>query len=175
MPEVRAAGTPPIVRRSPPRPSEPMPPSRRAEIVEVFARVLPGVVVTPATFRSETALAGQLRVETRRIRDLRLAGLVAPTRLGRGWVYGPRDVRVLSVMLGLLRLGATVHELGVFFDAAERLATPPGTAAPDPLRLAIGFCERLTARMEGEIGRLAALDALLAEPPATDVLQPSGS
>lgn len=161
MPEVRVAGSSPIARRSPPRPAEPKPPSRRDEIVDVLARVLSGVVVTPATFRSETALAGQLRVETRRIRDLRMAGLVAPTRLGRGWVYGPRDVRVLSVMLAMLRLGATVHELAVFFDGADRSASASET--PAPLRLAIGFCERLTTRMENEIARLAALDALLAE------------
>lgn len=166
MPEIRSV-SPQHPHRSPSRPTQTAQPRQAsprpgAEIVDVFARLLPGVVVTPATFRSETALAGQLRVDARRIRDLRMAGLVTPTRLGRGWVYGPGDVRTLSVMLALLRLGASVHEIESFFTTTRTIAVD-GRSAPSPVRLCIGFCERLAGRMEEEITRLGALDALLCE------------
>lgn len=135
----------------------------REDLVDAFARVLPGIVVTPATFRSETALAGQLRVDPRRIRDLRMARLVTPTRLGRGWVYGPPDIRTLSVMLALLRLGATIRELETFFDPERRSCEDcggrsNGCSAVDCCRELLTRQER---RMRDEITRLVALDDLV--------------
>lgn len=161
MPEIR--GVLPHAHRSPSRPADPPASRRGADLVDVFARVLSGVVVTPATFRSETALAGQLRVDPRRIRDLRLAGLVAPTRLGRGWVYGPAEIRTLSVMLALGRLGASLRELTAFFEVQTRPGTGEDRVTGTPARACIEFCERLAARMAEEIARLGTLDALVEE------------
>lgn len=135
----------------------------RADLVDAFARVLPGVVVTPATFRSETALAGQLRVDARRIRDLRMARLVTPTRLGRGWVYGPSDIRTLSVMLALLRLGATIRELEQFFDPDRRSCEACGHRAADcsPVDCCRELLIRQERRMREEVARLIALEDLV--------------
>lgn len=138
-------------------------PHPRQDLVDAFARVLTGIVVTPATFRSETALAGQLRVDPRRIRDLRMARLVAPTRLGRGWVYGPSDIRTLSVMLSLMRLGATIRELETFFDP-ERRSCEDCDRRPSHCT-AVDCCRELlirqARRMSDEIARLVALDDLV--------------
>jgi hypothetical protein len=138
-------------------------PRPRADLVDAFARVLPGVVVTPATFRSETALAGQLRVDPRRIRDLRMARLVGPTRAGRGWVYGPGDIRTLSVMLALLRLGATVRELETFFDPDRRDCEVCGgrAAACSPVVCCRELLTRQERRMKEEVARLVALEDLV--------------
>lgn len=135
----------------------------RADLVDAFARVLPGVVVTPATFRSETALAGQLRVDARRIRDLRMARLVAPTRLGRGWVYGPPEIRTLSVMLALLRLGATIRELEQFFDPDRRNCEACGhhAAGCSPVDCCRELLIRQERRMREEVTRLIALEDLV--------------
>ena len=155
----------PIARAVSPRHPAESQPRPRADLVDVFARLLPGVVVTPATFRSETALAGQLRVDPRRIREIRCARLVAPCRLGRGWVYGPEEIRTLSVMLALVRLGATLADLTTFFGVSdrdhERTGADPSRA---PIPLCTAFCERLAARMEEEIARLRALEALFDTP-----------
>jgi len=161
----------PIARPPSPRPSAESQLRPRPDLVDVFARLLPGVVVTPATFRSETALAGQLRVDPRRIREIRCARLVAPRRLGRGWVYGPEEIRTLSVMLALVRLGATLADLAAFFgvddrDPDRRLGDP--SRAPIPLCTAL--CRRLAGRMEDEIARLRALETLFEgafDPPGT--------
>lgn len=157
MPEFRTPSPLPPRRPSVKSAEGRSPPKPRADLVDVFARLLPGVVVTPATFRSETALAGQLRVDARRIRELRAAGLATPKRLGRGWVYGPSDIRTLSVMLALQRLGATTRELERVFDENRR--DDAGTAAA----ACRAFCESLVERMEEEIARLRALDALVAD------------
>lgn len=164
MPEFRTSA-PLLTRRSPAKATDARAtPKPRADLVDVFARLLPGVVVTPATFRSETALAGQLRVDARRIRELRAAGLATPKRLGRGWVYGPPDIRTLSVMLALLRLGATTRELERLFDENRRDETA------SPATTCRSFCESLVERMEEEIARLRALDALVAEAAIEDDL-----
>ncbi|MCE1237459.1 MAG: helix-turn-helix domain-containing protein [Hyphomicrobiales bacterium] len=165
MPEFRTSA-PLLTRRPPAKPTEARAtPKPRADLVDVFARLLPGVVVTPATFRSETALAGQLRVDARRIRELRAAGLATPKRLGRGWVYGPSDIRTLSVMLALSRLGATTRELERFFDENGREESVSAAAA------CRAFCENLAERMEEEIARLRALDALVADAALENDLQ----
>lgn len=137
----------------------------RADLVDVFARLLSGVVVSPAIIRSETALAALLRVDPRRLQDLRRAGLIAPARPGRGYVYGPADIRTASVMLALTRLGATLSEMEVFFDDARRPCAgclgERGRAHCTPSECCAAFLERLTRRMQDEITRLEALDALV--------------
>lgn len=137
----------------------------KADLVDVFARLLSGVVVSPATIRSEAALAAQLRVDPRRLQDMRRTGLLTPARPGRGYVYRPADIRVASVMLALQRLGATLAELEVFFDAARRPCSgclgERGRAACGAADCCAAFLERLTQRMQDEITRLEALDALV--------------
>lgn len=137
----------------------------RADLVDVFARLLAGVVASPAVLRSETALAALLRVDPRRLQELRRAGLVTPARPGRGYLYRPGDIRDVSVMLALLRLGATLSELEAFFDAGRRPCPgclgEQGRAACTPAVCCAGFLERLSRRMEDEITRLEALDALV--------------
>lgn len=139
----------------------------RADLVDVFARLLSGVVSSPASIRSETALAALLRVDTRRLQEVRRAGLVAPARPGRGYLYRPADIRTASVMLALLRLGATLAELETVFDPAHRSCVgclgERGRVACTPTDCCAAFLERLTRRMEEEITRLEALDALVVD------------
>ncbi|NLH83680.1 MAG: hypothetical protein GX458_22960 [Phyllobacteriaceae bacterium] len=155
-----------VVRRSPPRQMVESHPRPRGDLIDVFARLLPGVVVPPATFRSETALAGQLRVDPRRIREIRGARLVAPARVGRGWVYGPEEIRTLSVMLALCRLGATLPDLEAFFAGSLRGPDHGDDGSSrSPVGLCAAFCRRLESRMEEEIARLRALEALFEAAP----------
>ena len=137
----------------------------KSELIEFLADVLTGVVESDVPFRSETALATALDATPRRLQDLRRLGLIAPRRLGRGYVYAPSDVRLSSVMIALMRLGATLEDLTRFFGrGAERCTTctlKRGEPACGLARCCETFLEDLRARAEDEIARLRVLDGLL--------------
>jgi hypothetical protein len=146
----------------------------KSELIDFLAGVLTGIVVSDEPFRSETALATALSSTPRRLQDLRRLGLVTPRRLGRGYVYGPGDVRMSSVLVGLMRLGATPEDLTAFLDhGATRCDRCPAKRADGPCGLARCceiFLEDLRARTEDEIARLKMLDGLLQQY-AVDVWQ----
>ncbi len=135
------------------------------DAIEVLAGVLPGIVEGAATIRSETTLALLLGTTSRRLNELRRAGLVRPRRLGRGWVYTPADVRRTSVLVTLQGLGATTEDLvSLLGGGAERCSAcdrPRSELRCAPARCCETFLEALRARTEDEIVRLRALDGLL--------------
>jgi len=139
--------------------------ANRDEAIDFFARVLPGIVESAAPFRSETTLAIALDTTTRRLQELRGAGLVTPRRLGRGYVYGPDEVRRSSVLVALMRLGATLGDLaGLMRRDGRRCASC--SARRDGPDCAVARCceallEDLRERTEAEITRLRSLDGLL--------------
>ena len=81
------------------------------DVIDIFARTLPGVVADAPALPSDVALAERLGTDPRCLRELRRAGLIAPRRLGRGWIYFAEDIRRASVLVALLALGAEVSEL----------------------------------------------------------------
>ncbi len=146
----------------------------KRELIDFLAGLLAGVVETDVPYRSETALAAALDADLRKLHDLRRSGLVTPRRLGRGYVYDPGDVRRCSVLLALMRLGATLADLQAFF-AGGRARCPSCPSREDERACSIERCceallEDLRARTEDEITRLRALDGLLQQY-AVDVWQ----
>lgn len=139
--------------------------SSRREAIDFFATVLPGIVESVAPYRSETALAIALDTTTRRLQELRGAGLVRPRRLGRGYVYGADEVRRSSVLVALMRLGATLADLDGLMRSDGRRCAPCAARrdAPDcgVKRCCEALLEDLQVRTEAEIARLRSLDGLL--------------
>jgi hypothetical protein len=137
----------------------------KSELIDFLASVLPGVVESDVPCRSEAVLAVTLGAAPRWLQDLRGLGLVTPRRLGRGYVYAPGDIRRASVLVGLLRFGATLDDLAGFFaPTAERCASCSARRG-DPVCGVARCCEvlldGLRARAEAEIARLRSLDGLL--------------
>lgn len=137
----------------------------RTDLVDAFAGVLSGVVAMSGELRSESAVARRIDTEGRLLQDLRRTGLLAPRRLGRGYVYSGADIRTASVLVALIRLGATAADLVALFSAGgDECLDCPGARAPDRCAAATccaTFLERLCRRTEDEIARLHMLDGLL--------------
>jgi DNA-binding transcriptional MerR regulator len=134
----------------------------KTDLIDLLGRALAGVVPMPPGFLSEVALAERLDLDPRRMRALRRAGVVAPRRLGRGFVYTESEAKLCAVVAALGRLGVEIDEIARFLDGPCPEATCPRThPACRPHDCCRGLLDRLATRVETEIGALRGFQASL--------------
>lgn len=135
----------------------------KAELIELLSRVLPDVPHVRDGFLSESALAEILAVDRRWLRELRTAGVVAPRRFGRGFVYANLDARICSVAARLAGLGLSTAAIVHFFEAP---CDPVGCPRAVPACAPRDCCELLLrghlSRLEADIDDLRRFRAALA-------------
>lgn len=138
----------------------------KSELIALLGRVLGETVGAPTEFQSETALAGRLGVDARRLRALREAGVVAPRRLGRGFVYGAEEARVSAVAARLGDFGLSVGEIGAFLDGpCDPADCRRGGTGCRPHDCSAALLTRLADRVEARIAELRGFQWLLEQRP----------
>ncbi len=132
----------------------------KSDLIALLARALAGVAPTPAGYLTEAALAAVLGLDPRRLRAFRQAGIVAPRRLGRGFVYTEDEARTCAVTVALTELGLPFARIAAFLDDAP--SADLGTAID---ATAHGRCDRLlrdlVEEVETEIRALRDFQSLL--------------
>lgn len=135
----------------------------KTERIALIGRVLADVAPTPEGFLSETGLADVLGVDPRRLRALRDAGIVAPKRIGRTYVYDRTQARTSSIAMALTRLELGLPEItGFLSEAGSCPACRDGerdcTAADCCMALLDGASRRVGRELDGRrrlVGSLA--------------------
>ena len=134
----------------------------QSALIEMLAGILTDVPATGDGYLSEAEVAKVVGIDPRRLRALRAAAIVAPRRVGRGFVYASGEARLCAVAATLLRMGTRVEELATLLGEADRCAACPGRDGPCAPR---DCCEALldvvAARAEREIAALRRFDRLL--------------
>lgn len=138
---------------------EPLFPEPQTDVFAMLSVTLPGLVVPEGPFHTEAALAADLGIDVRRLREFRRRRLVTPDRVGRGLVYRRDELRSIAVLATLARLGATDADLDHAF--AEGSTTPLG--AREALHRCLRLFDDLRRRAEDEIERLRGLEALVTD------------
>lgn len=127
----------------------------KSELIELLSRVLVGVVVTPEGYLTEVALAGVLGADPRRLKAIRIAGIVSPRRLGRGFVYTGPEARACSVASCLIGLGVEIEEIAAFLERpCETVACRDGGVACAAHDCCTALLGTLAKRVESELGEL---------------------
>ena len=134
----------------------------QSALIDMLAGVLSGVPATGDGFLSEAEVAETVGLDPRRLRALRAAAIVAPRRVGRGFVYTSGEARLCAVAATLLRMGTRIEELAALFGEADRCRACPGRDGPcAPRDCCAALLDVVAARAEREIAALRRFDRLL--------------